>query len=335
MPSGPGMMLAGVAEPGDVGSLMTAVRDTLQSWIGVGPVFLATADPVSGSFAGTFTFDIPDEAAAAFFAIEMGGRDVVSFRALSRARTPWGSLFAATQARPEMSERWREVMAPLGWGDELRAAVRIHGATWGYLCLHRQSNERPFAAGELARVGALLPAIAGALRRAALSSPVERARLDSGVVLVDGRCRVTGLTGAAEAWLDEMGPHAPDSLPLLLAGLARQVFLSGRPATTTVTTRAGRIGFVEAALLQRAGEPQLAVVISGVPVEYQLERLVAAGGLTARERDVVSCVVRGRSTRAIADELGISPHTVQAHLTAVFSKTGVRSRRELVGRLSG
>lgn len=38
-------------------------------------------------------------------------------------------------------------------------------------------------------------------------------------------------------------------------------------------------------------------------------------------------------TAQIAAELVVSPHTVQQHLTSVFDKTGVRSRRDLVGRI--
>ena len=41
-------------------------------------------------------FDIPDDAAAAFFDIEMRGRDAVPFASLTRSATSVGSLYAAT-----------------------------------------------------------------------------------------------------------------------------------------------------------------------------------------------------------------------------------------------
>jgi DNA-binding CsgD family transcriptional regulator len=61
--------------------------------------------------------------------------------------------------------------------------------------------------------------------------------------------------------------------------------------------------------------------------------MLAAYGLSRREAEVARMVLRGASTRAIADDLHISRHTVQDHLKAVFDKVGVRSRRALVGRL--
>lgn len=55
-------------------------------------------------------------------------------------------------------------------------------------------------------------------------------------------------------------------------------------------------------------------------------------GLTPREGEVAWLAAQGRSTREIADALGLSPNTVQNHLRKVYEKLGVRSRGELTGR---
>jgi DNA-binding NarL/FixJ family response regulator len=52
--------------------------------------------------------------------------------------------------------------------------------------------------------------------------------------------------------------------------------------------------------------------------------------LTAREQEVVGLVARGKSNKAIAHQLGISPRTVEGHLNHVFEKVGSTSRTELV-----
>ncbi|MFD3706803.1 HD domain-containing phosphohydrolase [Nocardia sp. NPDC058658] len=49
-------------------------------------------------------------------------------------------------------------------------------------------------------------------------------------------------------------------------------------------------------------------------------------GLTARELDVLALLVRGRSTREIAQTLGISPRTAGSHVEHIYTKIGVHSR---------
>ena len=52
----------------------------------------------------------------------------------------------------------------------------------------------------------------------------------------------------------------------------------------------------------------------------------AAGGLTARERDVLRLVAQGRSNKEIAAALTISERTVNTHLVHIFEKLSVTSR---------
>lgn len=51
-----------------------------------------------------------------------------------------------------------------------------------------------------------------------------------------------------------------------------------------------------------------------------------AGGLTAREAEVLALVATGRTNRAIADELAISEKTVAHHVSNIFAKLGLSSR---------
>ena len=51
--------------------------------------------------------------------------------------------------------------------------------------------------------------------------------------------------------------------------------------------------------------------------------------LTAAERRVTGLVVKGRTNREVAAELFVTNATVEAHLTRIYRKLGVRSRTEL------
>ena len=54
--------------------------------------------------------------------------------------------------------------------------------------------------------------------------------------------------------------------------------------------------------------------------------------LTARENEALQLLARGLTNRAIAQELGITPHTVKFHVKAIMSKLDAQSRTEAVVR---
>jgi DNA-binding NarL/FixJ family response regulator len=56
----------------------------------------------------------------------------------------------------------------------------------------------------------------------------------------------------------------------------------------------------------------------------------AAGGLTAREREVLSRVALGMTNKVIAKELGISHGTVRVYLSEILAKLGAANRTEAV-----
>lgn len=62
-------------------------------------------------------------------------------------------------------------------------------------------------------------------------------------------------------------------------------------------------------------------------------RTTAATPLSTREREVMSLMAQGLHNRRIAEELGISPRTVEVHKARVMEKLGVKNLVELVRRV--
>ena len=53
--------------------------------------------------------------------------------------------------------------------------------------------------------------------------------------------------------------------------------------------------------------------------------------LTRREREVADLVIDGLTNPEIADRLFVSQKTVETHMTNIFRKLGVTSRRDIAG----
>lgn len=59
-----------------------------------------------------------------------------------------------------------------------------------------------------------------------------------------------------------------------------------------------------------------------------LTRVHSREPLTRREQQILALVAAGERTRSISQQLGISQNTIKSHLTAIYRKTGSRSRVE-------
>jgi DNA-binding CsgD family transcriptional regulator len=61
-----------------------------------------------------------------------------------------------------------------------------------------------------------------------------------------------------------------------------------------------------------------------------IESLISEYSLTAREQEILECILRGFSNREIQNRLFISPHTVKNHNYNLYRKLDVRNRIELM-----
>jgi DNA-binding CsgD family transcriptional regulator len=263
--------------------------------------------------------------------------DYNTFPKLTQGRRHSGVLTEATAGRLDRSTRYRELLRPLDIRGELRAALVVDGACWGCFAFFREdpmdftADERDFAHDVASLLGNSFRA-AGV--RARMTGRV--AALWPGLILIGEDRRVESITTPARKWLEELGFPGDvnhDPLPYALITVAERVRGNVGEASARVLGASGD-------WIQVLGSPALggdpgrvAVILQAATIPSIAPLISAAYGLTARERELTDLVLRGCATAEIARRLFISPHTVQGHLKAIFAKTGVRSRRDLVSRV--
>jgi DNA-binding CsgD family transcriptional regulator len=297
-------------------------------------VFWATTDPATVLPTEALRVGLDDDSFQPFLENEYMADDVNKFIDLARTSTDVRSLWQATDGDLGSSPRYREIIEPLGMGDELRAILRCDDATWGAMCIHAEAGH-VFSAEEIAVVRGLLPHLGEGVRAGVLMANVDVAPLSRapGLVLLSDGAELVGTTPSGEAWLADLAP-AHRGLPHAVhavVGRLQEVERSGDAGVprARVRTSSGRWGVVHASRVSTPGAAFAVIIEEATPTE--IASLIAeALGLTPREREITREVVQGRSSREIATALGISAHTVQDHLKSIFAKSGVRTRRELV-----
>lgn len=322
-------------------------RESTEALVSAVPHYWApcwyTLDPASLLVTSHFNEGVP-EIPPEWLVHEYYGDDVNKLADVARSERGISTLHEATGGDPTRSPRWHQNIA-LGGDQELIAALRTRsGEVWGALGLYREMGQPIFDDEELAFVRAVGPSLAEGARRALLvGEAVDPEGLDApGLIVLSSDWGIESATPGVERWLSDLpdGDWESGKLPSsVLAVAARALRTAEHPdepgeiAVSRVLSRSGMWVVLHGASLVSGGSRRVAVIVESAHPDRISPLLMSAYGLTEREQDVTRLVLQGNSTVEIAERLVVSAHTVQQHLKSVFDKTGMRSRRDLVGKV--
>jgi DNA-binding CsgD family transcriptional regulator len=312
------------------------------AWLGVDP---ATTLPTAPTRAENMDEFATRSACLRLWELEFLVEDVNAYHDLALAPVPAAGLHAATGGQPARSARYRELLRPNGYADELRAILRADGHAWASVTLLRRAGAPPFDAREIGLVAALSEPLAEAVRDHARPAPPAAGSTPRGpgVLLFDGDGSLVSINDEALAWLEELAGDlgGEAALGIRLPMIAVSTLMRARagcPGSARARLRSsasGRWLVCHASCLRdadgRAGST--ALVIEPAKVSEVAPLISEAYELSPRERHITQLVARGLGTGEIAARLHLSAHTVRDYVKAVFEKVGVSSRGELVAKL--
>ncbi len=194
--------------------------------------------------------------------------------------------------------------------DEAQDRVTRSKVLSAYVEIMLAANDTPAARIAVDELSQIAQGIDSPLLHAVAAHALGAVALAEG----DARAALASLRQAWTAWQELEAPYEAGRVRVLIGLACRQL---GDADTAEMELDAARWVF-----RQLGAAPDLALV------EKLLRRAAptAAGGLTAREVEVLRLVSAGKTNRAIADELVISEKTVARHVSNIFTKLGLSSR---------
>ena len=302
-----------------------------------------TLDPASllmtSHFNPALYYELPEEMLRGEYLVD----DVHDMASVARSPSGVSTIHAAAGGDPSASPRWQGNMA-LGGDQELLVSLRTRsGATWGTLGLYRGRGEKQFSADEIELLRVAAPALAEGVRRSLLIGEARDPDVPEapGLLVITQKMEIESATPGSERWLSELpGGSYGGRLPAAVVSVAERALRTalgreqpGEVAIARVLSESGTWVVLHGATLVGDGKRRMAVIVEPAHPARITPLLMAAYGLTEREQEVTRLVLQAASTSEIAERLVVSPHTVQEHLKNIFEKTGVRSRRDLVGKV--
>lgn len=303
-----------------------------------------TLDPASLLVTSHYDHGVIPQLPAEWLAHEYRQEDCNKLADIARAKPGISTLHEATGGDPASSARFRHYIEPYGGEQELLVALRAGtGEAWGVLALYRAPGQAEFSTEERELLRTVAPHLAEGARRGLLVGEATEPEQPHapGLLVLTEAFEPESLTPGVERSLRKLpgGERAPANLPHAVLSVAGQALrtataeVPGEVAFARVLSSDGRWIVLHGAVLTSGGRRRIAVIVEAAHPARISPLLMAAYGLTEREQEIARQVLSGAPTAEIADTLHISPHTVQQHLKAIFEKTGVRSRRELVAKV--
>lgn len=310
-------------------ALRLRIAAALRKHVGFDIACVATLDPVTVMWTHCALVGVQRDHAfeALLFEAEYRDEDVAKMDEVARRPKPVSILSVETHGDPSRSARYRKAFGPVGWGDELRLVLADAGVPWASIQLLRSGNSR-FDADEARALAELSSPLGRAMRHSLLRTAAHRIggvdRDPPGLVIIGRDDDVEEATPDAVRLI---GEPVRDRLPAIVHDVVART-RAGEPARASAPGPFGWLAFHGTRLGDR-----VAIMVERPRALELADVVVRALGLTARERELVELVARGKSTREIATALSISDWTVQDHLKSIFAKTGVSTRQELVAAL--
>ncbi|MBL8467980.1 helix-turn-helix transcriptional regulator [Methyloversatilis discipulorum] len=280
---------------------------------------------------------------------------------LSRVITDEDLVTPEEQARSGFYQEW---LRHLDIHHMLGAVFQAADGVIGVLGIHRTREAGTYTEIERSKVALLLPHLQRALRLGRRLSALSQAhaaalqaldRVDTGVVVVDERCRVMLSSAMADALLrgnTELAVHGGCLVlrqPALRDALSARVraavdVAQGEPGDAGAALCVPRMGRLPLVLEIAPLRPSLSVFGDQGPAALMfirdpeapadLEKLRALFDLTRTEAAVAAALAQGRSLEGIASVLGIGLATVRSHLKRILAKTGTHRQAEVVALLA-
>ncbi|WP_144506890.1 helix-turn-helix transcriptional regulator [Bacillus mycoides] len=315
----------------------------LQKAIPFDAACFTTIDPSTFLSTGAYTDQRIEKIHPQLFMNEFLEDDYNKFKDLARNAPHAAALGIVTNGEQIMSSRYREILKPAGFVDEVRAACMSKGKCFGHLSLFRGNTRVSFQQNECEYLSKISSIVGDTLRKSFITYSEEQVEVvGTGTIILNEKFNLLYWDQNGKAWLSTLRTYEQlneDDVPRPIRAVCSRVKAneSNRAATdegemVCIGLFCGQFLVIRASRLEGYGSCNdgYIVLFERARPKEVFPLIADSYSLSQREKQVIVGIVRGMSTKDVAEELHISTYTVQDHFKSIFEKVGVCSRNELI-----